>query len=364
VISAPVTIISAITSAARRGVLFKGGAYLEALAEIDIFAFDKTGTLTQGQPVVTLFRAVDCLEGPHAQNGGCTACDEVLALASALERRSAHPLAHSVISAAVDRAIIERYPAAEQVTALAGSGLQGWVNGGLATIGSHRLFDKDHPHQDTLCDWVNQAENRGQTTMLVCDGARVRGFIAAADTTRPNSAQAVAGLKNLGKRTAMLTGDNPAAAAAIGKELGMDHIQASLLPEEKVMAVQNLAARFGRTAMVGDGINDAPALAVASLGIAMGGAGSAQAMETADIVLMGSDLSQLPFAVRLSRFAHRLIQQNIIISLGTKVIFITLALAGLTPLWLAILADVGVSLLVTANGMRAQQFERKLNIHK
>ncbi len=358
VISAPVTIISA---GARRGVLFKGGAFLEALAAIKIFAFDKTGTLTNGTPAVTAFRAVDCPEISPAQpaaaiNGNCAHCNDVLALASALERRSAHPLAGSVVSAAAQLGLAERYPAALDVVALAGSGLQGTVNGKRATIGSHPLFEREHPHQETLCGWVEAAEGRGQTTMLVCDGDRVRGFIAVADTLRDGSQGVIAEIHALGKQTAMLTGDNPAAARAIAAQLGIDHVRAGLLPEDKVAAVRELGASFGRVAMVGDGINDTPALAASALGIAMGGAGSAQAMETADIVLMGGDLRQLPFAVRLSRFARRLIRQNVIISLGTKLVFILLAMAGLTSLWLAVLADVGVSLVVTLNGLRANRY--------
>ena len=341
--------------------LFKGGAFLEALSAIQIFAFDKTGTLTNGRPVVTAFRAVDCpetvpAENPAAMDGGCGTCNDVLALASALERRSAHPLAGSVVSAAAQLGLMELYPPALEVVTLAGSGLQGMVNGKLATIGSHTLFERDHPHQQALCNWVQAAEELGQTTMLVCDGDRVRGYIALADTLRDSSRATVSALHALGKQTAVLTGDNPAAAGAIAGQLGIDHVRAGLLPEEKVTAVRELSAQFGPVGMVGDGINDTPALAAAALGIAMGGAGSAQAMETADIVLMGGDLRQLPFAVRLSRFAHRLILQNVAISLATKLLFILLAMAGLTSLWLAVLADVGVSLVVTLNGLRANRY--------
>ncbi len=364
VISAPVTIISAITAGARQGVLFKGGAFLEALSGIQVFAFDKTGTLTNGRPVVTAFRAVDCPETAPAQQEACTAdgdcvyCGDVLALASALERRSAHPLAGSVVSAAAQLGLAERYAPALDVVALAGSGLQGTVNGKRATVGSHPLFEREHPHQEALCDWVQAAENQGNTTMLVCDGDRVRGFIALADTVRDSSRETIASLHALGRQTAILTGDNPAAAGAIAGQLGIDHVRAGLLPEEKVEAVRDLGRSYGKVAMVGDGINDTPALAASSLGIAMGGAGSAQAMETADVVLLGGDLRQLPFAVRLSRFARRLIRQNVIISLATKLAFILLAMAGLTSLWLAVIADVGVSLVVTLNGLRANRFEQ------
>ncbi len=350
VISAPVTIVSAITAAARQGVLFKGGAYLEALAAVRAFAFDKTGTLTLGQPVVTDSLSADCLE-----DAGCDG-DEVLALASALEKRSAHPLARSVLTAAEARGVVNIYPAADQVQTLAGSGLQGHVNGKLATIGNHKLFDQLHPHHEALCEQVQQAEAQGKTTMLVCDGERVRGFIAVADAVRAESRQIISSLKDLGKATAMLTGDNLLVASAVGQQTGVSDIQANLLPEDKVAAIQSLITRYGSVAMVGDGINDAPALAAATLGIAMGGAGSAQAMETADIVLMANDLQQLPFAVRLSGFARRLIRQNIAFSLTVKLVFVILAMTGLTSLWLAVLADMGVSLVVTLNGMRANHY--------
>ena len=356
VISAPVTIVSAITAAARRGVLIKGGAFLERLAEIRVFAFDKTGTLTRGEPVVTGFQASGCQPGDN-----CADCGDVLALASALERRSTHPLARSVVTAAESLGLDRRYAPAGDVLALAGSGVQGQVNGKLATVGSHRLFDREHPHPEWLCNWVEQAEDRGQTTMMVCDGDQVRGFIAVADTLRPESAQAVADLRKGGAHTVLLTGDNKAAANSVGSQVGVDEVLSNLLPEDKLRSVQELTAQHGPTAMVGDGINDTPALAAAALGIAVGGSGSlqasAQALETADVVLMSGDLSALPFAVRLSTFARRLIRQNVVISLGTKLVFIGLAMAGLTSLWLAVLADVGVSLIVTTNGLRANRYQ-------
>jgi Cd2+/Zn2+-exporting ATPase len=214
------------------------------------------------------------------------------------------------------------------------------------------LFDEHHPHGDELCGWVESAEALGQTTMLVCDGERVRGYLAVNDSLRPESAQVIGELKRSGKQVAMLTGDNPGAAQAVAEQLGIDHVQAGLLPEEKVAAVRELQAKVGSAAMVGDGINDAPALAAAAVGIAVGGAGSAQAMETADVVLMGEDLSQLPFALRLAKLTYRLIVENVAFSIGIKLVFLALALGGWTTMWLAVLGDMGVSLLVTVNGMR------------
>lgn len=352
VISAPVTIISALTAGARRGVLIKGGAHLEALSRIRAFAFDKTGTLTRGAPTVTLARSVDCATG-----GECERCDDVLALAAALERRSAHPLARAVVAAAETRGLANLYEPATQVETLLGRGLAGHVNGKRATLGNHALFDSEHPHSAEVCAWIEAAEARGQTTMVLCDGERVRGFLALADAVHPDSRAAVTELQSLGARAIMLTGDNPSVAAEIGAQVGVSDIRANLLPQDKSQAVKELQTEHGSLAMVGDGINDTPALAAATVGIAVGGAASAQALETADIVLMADGLKQLPFAVRLARFARTLLIQGIVISLFTKLIFVALDLAGYASLWLAIAADMGVSLLVTLNGMRALTFE-------
>jgi Zn2+/Cd2+-exporting ATPase len=353
VISAPVTVISAISAAAKGGVLIKGGAHLEKLAQVRALAFDKTGTLTRGKPVLTQLRAVDC-----SGEDECARCDEVLALAGALERRSAHPLAEAVVRAAGERGVLERYAPAEEVVQINGRGLQGKVDGKLATVGSHTLFDDFHPHSDEVCGWIEQAEDAGHTTMLVCDGERVRGYLALADEIRPESAAVLAELRGLGLREAMLTGDNPAAAARVGAELGIAEVKAGLLPENKVSAVEGLRHEYGLLAMVGDGINDAPALSAANLGIAVGGAINTQAMETADVVLMNGDLSRLPFAIRLARLAQQIIRQNVAFSLLTKLVFILLALGGVATMWMAVLGDMGVSLLVTFNGLRPLKMKK------
>ena len=347
VISTPVTVISAIAAAARRGVLIKGGAHLEALAGVRAFAFDKTGTLTTGKPVVTTTRSADCETG-----AACSRCDDVLALANAVERRSAHPLARAVTQAAQDRGLAAVYPPAEAVESLAGRGVQGEIRGKRVTVGSHALFDADYPHSAEFCDLVHQAEARGETTMLLSVSGKFRGYIAVADVPRPETPGVLRDLRKLGEKTVMLTGDNAVVARTIAQQVGVDDVRADLLPEDKVTAVQGLLREYGSVAMVGDGINDTPALAAATVGIAMGGAGSAQALETADVALMGDDLTQLPFALGLARFARRLIRQNVGISFAIKALFLGLALFGATSLWLAILADVGTSLLVTLNGMR------------
>lgn len=352
VISAPVTILSAITAAAKRGVLIKGGVFLEALANIKVFAFDKTGTLTRGEPAVTLYRSTRCLT-----DDPCEHCTEVLGLAYALEQRSTHPLARAVVSEAEARGLNGIFLPADDVQTLAGRGLQGRVNGKLTTIGNHRHFEEKHPHGVELCTLATSAEQQGQTAMLVSHDDAVLGVIAVADQVRPDSRPVIAQLRSLGLKTVMLTGDNLGAANSVGRGVGIDAVRAELLPEEKVAVVKKLGQTYGSVAMVGDGINDTPALAAATVGISMGGAASAQALETADVVLMADDLGQLPYAVRLSGFTRRLIRANVWISLLTKLLFAALALAGITSMWLALLADVGVSLLVTLNGTRALRFD-------
>lgn len=347
VISTPVTVISAITAAARRGVLIKGGAHLEALGQIRAFAFDKTGTLTEGKPAVLAYRSLTCETGEV-----CGACDDVLALAAAVERRTSHPLAQAVVSAADQRAVTNTYQPAANVELLAGRGVRGIVENRAVTLGNHALFDAEFPHSESLCRTISGVEANGSTTMLLADGATVRGYIALADATRDSSTAVIRDLNALGLQTIMLTGDNATVARTVGNAVGVTDVRAGLLPADKVTAVRELLAQYGQVAMVGDGINDTPALAAATVGIAMGGAGTPQAIETADIALMADDLSQLPFAVRLARFARSLIRQNVILSFGLKAVFLALALFGVTSLWVAILADVGMSLIVTLNGMR------------
>ncbi len=349
VISTPVTVISAITAAARRGVLIKGGAYLEALSQVKAIAFDKTGTLTAGQPTVTMIRALDCTS-PTPET--CTCRDNLLALAAAVEKRSTHPLAQAIVRAAEDQRVLDQYAPATGVEMLAGQGVSGQVGEQQVLIGSHSLFDQKHPHSQDICDLIDSAEAQGQTAMLLADDKGLRGYFAVADQPRAGSAEVIRSLNALGLETIMLTGDNANAAAAIAQTVGVRDVRANLMPEDKLRAVETLIAEHGQVAMVGDGVNDSPALAAATVGIAMGGAGSAQALETADVALMADDLTQLPYALRLSRFARHLIQQNVALAIGLKVVFLLLALVGGASLWAAVFADVGMSLIVTLNGMR------------
>lgn len=351
VISTPVTVVSALAGLARRGVLVKGGAFLDTLARIETFAFDKTGTLTQGHPVVMDVVTMTC----HHNGSRCEECDEMLALAAAVERRSEHPLARAILAEANARDLSHRYDPAETVTALAGRGIQGAVDGVTVTIGSHTFLHENGVMDESLHDRICTAEDAGQTIVVITRDDALLGFVGVADVPRDSSREALGVLKGVEQnvRTVMLTGDHPIVAKTIARQIGhIDAIRADLLPEDKVSAIDALKAQYGVVAMIGDGINDAPALAAATVGIAMGGAGSAQAMETADVVLMQDDLARLPDAVRTSRHARRVIRQNIVFSLAIKALFLMLIIPGQATLWMAVAADMGASLLVTLNGMR------------
>lgn len=346
VISTPVSIVSAISNGARHGVLFKGGAFIEALGRIRAIAFDKTGTLTKGQPALIKVQSVSC----QALDEDCDECDNLLALASAVEQRSEHPLAQAIIDQAAMHGLQHRYHTAEHVTALAGQGVQGLVNNHTVTIGSHKYFDSSIPHQNH-CAEVSAVDAQGYTTMLISQDREYLGYMMLADEVRPSSQAVVAELKHLGiRKVVMLTGDNEDAAQRVAQQVGVTEVRANCLPEDKVSAVTELRELAGGVAMVGDGINDAPALATATVGIAIGN--TAQAMETADVTLMGDDLRQLPFAIRLSQAAMRTIWINVAFSIGIKLLFLLLILLGYGSMWLAVFADMGASLLVTLNGMR------------
>lgn len=353
VISTPVSIISAISNAARNGVLIKGGVHLETLSRVRAMAFDKTGTLTLGQPTVVEVRSTTCT--PTGDDPRCADCDDLVALASAVERRSEHPLAYAIVAEAQRRGVAQRYPAAEMVTALAGQGVRGQVADRPVLIGSHRYFEDAVPHTAEHCAFADTAAARGHTSMMVGVDGAYRGAITVADTVRSSGRSALAQLKRDGiAALVMLTGDNQSAAQKVADAVGVTEMHSDLLPADKVDAVKALRDRYGVVAMVGDGINDTPALATADVGIAVGGAsgGVAQAMETADITLMNDDLRRLPFVLRVSRAAMGTIQANVIFSIGVKLAFVGLALFGLGTMWMAVLVDVGASVLVTLNGMR------------
>jgi Cd2+/Zn2+-exporting ATPase len=362
VISTPVTIVSGIARAARAGVLIKGGAYLEQAGALRVIAFDKTGTLTQGRPVVMAGRCGDHDDGASPE--ACPNCRDLLAMAAAVEARSEHPLAKAIVEQARAFGVDATYAPAESVEALAGMGVRGRVAGHDVTVGSHAHVHGE-THAASFCDKVAEATTKGQTIVLVEDACCGRqGYVAVADALRETAPRVITDLRRAGiRRTVMLTGDNEDAARAIAAQAGVDEFRAGLLPEQKVQAVEELLERYGQVAMVGDGINDAPALARASVGIVMGAAGSDAALETADIALMGDDLTKLPFTMRLSRRALAIIRQNIAFSLLIKAVFLALALAGAATLWMAVFADMGASLLVTLNGMRVLGYKNRTQMN-
>ncbi len=355
VISTPVSIVSAITSAARAGVIIKGGSYLEALGTIQVVAFDKTGTLTRGEPQVVDARCP--VHAEPATTAECATCRRMLTVAAAIESQSEHPLAQAVVREAHRQGLDWTGEQIEDVAAISGRGIQGKVNGHPITLGSHAFIHQNQDssaHDLTFCQTIETVEANGNTVMVVdCANCGVQGYIAVADTLRDDAAEAIRELKANGiAKTVMLTGDNAITAGVISKLAGIDEFKAGLLPENKVAAVAELLAEYGDVAMVGDGINDAPALAKATVGIAMGAAGSATALETADIALMTDNLLRLPFSVRLGQRTLATIQQNIAFALALKAVFLVLAVLGIATLWMAVFADVGASLIVILNGMR------------
>lgn len=339
VISTPVTVVSGIGAASRRGILIKGGAVLEAAGRLKALVFDKTGTLTEGRPAVASVAAL----------GGVDE-SEALRLAGALESRSEHPLAYAVLSAA--REAGGGLPAVSGFRSLAGRGAEGEVGGERYVIGSPRLFDEEGVSLEEARGALRRVEEAGETPVLLGREDGPLAVFGLADAIRSDTRAALQTLRSAGvEELVMLTGDSGAPARRVAAELGIGY-KAGLLPEQKLAAVRELVAKNGATGMVGDGVNDAPALAASSVGFAMGAAGTDVALETADIALMQDDLRKLAAAIRLSRAAERVIKQNIFASILVKGVFVALAPFGLVTLWLAVLADMGTSLAVTLNGLR------------
>jgi len=340
VISTPVSIVSGLTSAARNGVLIKGGMFLEAPARLQALALDKTGTLTHGLPEV---QEIVPFAG-HSQK-------ELLEIAATLEAQSEHPLARAILRRAEAEGIAPR--TAENFQAIKGKGARAQIDGQLFWIGSHRLMEEVGEETPEVHNKAEQLEKAGSSVVAIGNDEHVCGLISIADGVRKESPEIVRLLKELGvRRTVMLTGDNEGTARAVAGRIGVDDFMAELLPEDKVECVRSLVSVHGTVAMVGDGVNDAPAMAAATFGIAMGAAGSDAAIETADIALMSDDLSKLPWLIKHSRRTLRIIKQNIAFALGVKLLFMALAVLGLASLWMAIAADMGASLLVISNGMR------------
>jgi Cd2+/Zn2+-exporting ATPase len=340
VISTPVSIVAALATAARRGVLVKGGAHLERLAAVQVVAFDKTGTLTTGAPVVGSVTAVG--DAPLA---------DTLAVAAAIERRCAHPVAAAIVAAAHERGVGEA--AVSNVRERPGLGAEALWAGRRVAVGNAALAAEHGVDAERVAPYAADCTARGETPMFVLIDGALRLVAGVADRVRPMAADVVRLLREHGvSHVALLTGDTPDAASALARATGVTDVRASLLPAGKLDAVRELRHAYGSIAMVGDGVNDAPALAAADVGIAMGAAGSATALEAADVALMSDELQKLPYALRLSRATLANVRANVAISIGLKAAVLALAVAGWSTLWMAVLADTGASVLVVANAMR------------
>lgn len=342
VISTPIAIVTAIGNAARNGVLIKGGVFLEEVGRMKAIAFDKTGTLTRGAPEVTDVLAFKDTEV------------ELLKIVATLEGGSNHPLASAILKKAEEVGATDTAHTMENFESVAGKGIEASIQGVLYKAGSPNWFiSEKYPEVEKFAESIHLLQNAGKTVIVVGTPNEILGIIGIRDEIRESSASSVKDLKEMGIRHLyMLTGDNDRTAEAIGQEVDIDQVKSSLLPEDKLRYIKELREKHGSMMMVGDGINDAPALAASSVGVAMGGAGTDTALETADVALMGDDLRKLPFTIRLSRKALTIIKQNIAFSLGLKIVALLLVIPGWLTLWIAIFADMGATLLVTLNSLR------------
>ena len=365
-LGAPAAILAGVARAAHGGVLVKGGVHLENLGRLKAIAFDKTGTITSGRPEVTDMVTTDgewplrVADGGAADTGQVSAeAEEMLALAAAAESRSGHPLAQAVVRAAKaampDRPLL---PVAE-VESLTGRGLRARVDGRSVLIGSLKLLDENGVHVPAdLRDRAEALENAGKTVTAVAVDGRAAGLLALADTLRPGVTETLAELRHLGvTETVMLTGDNARVAGRIAQEAGIASYRADLLPEDKLNAIRELVEEHGQVAMVGDGVNDAPALANATVGIAMGGAGTDVALETADVALMADDLGALPFAVGIGRATRAVIYQNLAIALGVIGLLIFTSVFGLVGIGAAVILHEGSTIVVVLNALRLLTYQ-------
>lgn len=343
VISTPVSIVTAIGNAAKNGVLIKGGIYLEEAGSLKVIAFDKTGTLTKGIPSVT-----DVVTYNGNEN-------ELMTITAAIEKGSQHPLASAIIRKAEEDGLNFNDVSVEEFQSITGKGVKAKVNNAMYYVGSPGLFEELLPNgiQSEIKEQITTLQIQGKTVMVLGTEKEILALIAVADEIRESSKEVIRKLHQVGiEKTVMLTGDNQRTAEAIGKQVGVSDIKADLLPEDKLNFIKELRDKYRSVAMVGDGVNDAPALAASTVGVAMGGAGTDTALETADIVLMSDDLSKLPYTIKLSRKALAIIKQNITFSLGIKALALLLIVPGWLTLWLAIFADMGATLIVTLNSMR------------
>ena len=343
VVSTPVSVVTAIGNAAKNGVLIKGGIHLEEAGHLKVIAFDKTGTLTKGVPAVT-----DIVTFSGNEN-------ELLMLTAALEKGSQHPLASAITKKAEAAGLHFNEVSVEEFQSITGKGIKATIQNEMYYVGSPTLFEEILPNHidQTISVQISRLQTQGKTVMILGTAYEILGLVAVADQVRTTSKEVIEKLHQLGiEKTVMLTGDNQRTAEAIGQEVGVTDIRADLLPEDKLNFMKELRERYSSVAMVGDGVNDAPALAASTVGVAMGGAGTDTALETADIALMSDDLSKLPFTIKLSRRALRTIKQNITFSLVVKAIALLLVIPGWLTLWIAIFADMGATLIVTLNSLR------------
>jgi len=347
VISTPVTVVSGLAAAARQGILVKGGVHLENGRLIKAVALDKTGTLTHGRPVVT--DVVPLVEWQK---------DKLLQLAASVDAHSEHPIAAAIVSAWQDSGKTERVLLpSSSFDSITGRGARAVVEGQLYHVGNHRLCEELGVCGLHVEEVLGRLEKEGKTAVILATASEPLCVIGVADTVRGHSAEAIRQLHALGVTSVMLTGDNQTTASAIAIQVGIDDARGNLLPEEKLAVIDELIRRYGQVGMVGDGINDAPALAKASIGFAMGSAGTDTAIETADVALMDDDLRKVPHFIRLSRDTSRVLRQNIALAIGIKAVFFILALAGKATLWMAVFADMGASLIVVFNGMRLLKYK-------
>ena len=348
VISTPVTVVSALAAAAKRGILIKGGNYLEDARRLKAVALDKTGTITEGKPKL--------VEWTTLAAGADRA--RMAQLALSLASRSDHPVSMAIAAALAQESAPE--PATvDAFTALAGRGVQGVVDSRNHVLGNHRLIEERGQCGPKIEALLADHERQGRTVTLLANDDGVLAIFAVADTIKPSSRAAVAELLALGVTPVLLSGDNAATVAAVAAEAGIDQAHSNLLPEDKLVRIKAMQSELGLTAMSGDGINDAPALAQADIGFAMGGAGTDTAMEAADVVIMNDDLRRIPQTIRLSRRTHSVLVQNIVLALGIKAVFMVLAMVGNATMWMAVFADMGATLLVVGNGLRLLQAPRR-----
>ena len=337
VVSTPVSVVSGLAAGARRGILIKGGVYLEEARKIKAVALDKTGTITEGKPTLVAFEPIDA----------SIAREQLEQLAKSLAIRSDHP-----VSKAIAQGLQITPQNVGDFQAVAGRGVQGTLDGNPYVLANHRWIEERAQCSSELKERLAEHEAAGRTVTILATKDRVLALFAVADTIKPSSIEAIIRLKALGVTPVMLTGDNAATARTVGRLAGIDEVRGNLLPEDKLEAIGEFQRGYGVTAMTGDGINDAPALAKADIGFAMGAAGTHTAMEAADVVVMNDDLCRLPETIRLSKRTHAILWQNIILALGIKLIFLLLAVFDDASMWMAVFADMGASLLVVFNGLR------------